>query len=197
MRSLGCAGGRRRLLSSAGGLARDEILEPIRSGGSLARARALTYARRVAHAARNVPRSRALLLLAWLLCALLAPGTAFPALHFTLVSHRVCLEHGELEHVGSSVDGDADASAPDALDAPARTLADQAFVPGAAGDDDHGHEACGASASGTGVAVPRAERSGTAALHARPPSAPSDTERAHPGIALLRYAPKLAPPLRA
>jgi hypothetical protein len=128
-----------------------------------------------------------------LLCVLLGPGPALPALHFALVAHRVCPEHGELEHVE-----------PDALErsttvSAARSAAatGDALVAGSAGTDGHGHEACGVGAAGNSVAVLPAARATVAAPCKAAHAAPSGTERAHQRIALLRYAPRLPPPARS
>jgi hypothetical protein len=155
----------------------------------------------VVTAARSVPRSRALTLLAWLLCALLGPGPALPALHFAVVAHRVCLEHGELEHVGvdAAVSGavaSAVVRAPPAT-SEAGTDSGKAAAPGRGNVDGHGHEACGVAGAAGHVAVLPPERAGVAGLELSCSAACSGAERAHHGIALLSYAPKLAPPARA
>lgn len=150
----------------------------------------------MAKAARTVPRSRALALLAWLACALLSLGPAVPALHFTLVAHRLCLEHGELEHVASDAAGpSASALGPGA---PASRTSDpsQSVAPGRGGSDDHGHELCGMGGSGGSIAVPPQQASACTS-HFRVAAPASASARAHQSIALLSYAPKLAPPARA
>lgn len=145
----------------------------------------------MATAARTTSRSRALTLLAWLLCALLGPGPALPALHFALVAHRVCVEHGVLEHV------DADAGLA-SRESPELYSTDASRAPrvasGSADMDSHGHDACGVAGVASSVAFLPAARVAVAAQHFHAPPAPSGAERAHQGIALLSYAPKLAPP---
>src|SRR5688572_20921804 len=132
---------------------RQRYSQPIPLVSQLATATRLTYARRVPHAARTIPRSRALTLLAWLLCALLGPGPALPALHFALVAHRVCPEHGALEHI--------DAASPEleAAAGAARGVPDtgSSISPGRALADAHGHEPCGVAGIGSSAVVPRAE----------------------------------------
>jgi len=145
----------------------------------------------------------ALSLLVWALCALLGPGPALEALHFSLVQHRICPEHGELLHVSSadasdvgSEEGSAASGTRRAPLAAESTSAHGASVAqGAGGDttDSHEHDACAVSVLGS-VAVWPAAATTVAALAelGGPPRA--GTERAHVGIALLHYAPKLEPP---
>ena len=148
----------------------------------------------LATAARSVPRSRALSLLAWLLCLLLGPGPALSALHFAVVAHRVCAEHGALEHVGADTEalereaaqaGSARGATPD--DGPA-------LAPGRGQAEGHGHESCGVAGASSNVAGLPPEPASVQALWLPFAPAHSGAERAHQGIALLHYAPKLAPP---
>jgi hypothetical protein len=135
------------------------------------------------------------------LFALLGVGHLLPALHFALVAHCICAEHGELLHEAApvrSARAEAEAasrsSVPEPLLSSAR--AQQTVIAGHYAQ--HEHEHCGVLAlSGSfGVAHSAAWRE---------PSAPSVSvagaslsERpAHVGIALLLRAPKLAPPARA
>ena len=106
-------------------------------------------------------------------------GHVLPAFHFALVVHRVCVEHGEMVH--------------EVARAPAREreLEGPAFVGQESG---HEHEHCGVAAgTGTGVAI-------AASAASAGPSLPivglgrGAARSAHLGIALLAYAPKLAPP---
>jgi hypothetical protein len=117
------------------------------------------------------------------LFALLGIGHVLPALHFALVAHRICAEHGELLH--------------DAAPEPSAEAASRSSVPELAAGQHAGHEHdhCGVLAlPGSFGAAPSAAW--------REPSAPSEPvadasagERpAHVGIALLMRAPKLAPP---
>lgn len=127
---------------------------------------------------------------AWLmLFALLGVGQVLPALHFVLVAHRVCAEHGETLHAepAREVSGSPVARASKSAEI---ELKSAPVLP------EHEHEHC----SVLGVA-----RSAAAALASAPPGAPlpapwerfvRETERAaHVDIALLLYAPKLAPPV--
>jgi hypothetical protein len=115
------------------------------------------------------------------LFALLGVGHVLPALHFALVAHRVCAEHGELVHE----------SAP--LAAPAARSSEVSLVGGA--PVAHEHEHCGVLALPGSLALPAswadtvelASTGGTA-------TAVDGARAAHIGIALLSYAPKLAPP---
>jgi hypothetical protein len=145
-------------------------------------------------------RSRpALSLLVWLLCVLLGPGPALPALHFALVQHRICPEHGELLHVGNAAEA-APASPVSARDPAQAGAAEGSAEAGArigadrAGLDEHGHEVCGLSGvAGNLALLPARAHSDT--LPATPAAQLSPSaERAHVRVALLRYAPKLPPP---
>lgn len=196
MRSSSCPESSRRPHPSAQASAeRKQITQYIQHSSSLATPTWLAYAARVSSAARTVPRSRALTLLAWLLCALLGPGPALPALHFALVAHRVCPEHGELEHVDPATrqtEGTRVASATsNSVDL------SPALVPGSDGSDGHGHEPCDGAAAGASGPVLPAAHAALAAPQAPSAAAPRGTERAHHRIALLCYAPKLPPPASA
>jgi hypothetical protein len=104
-----------------------------------------------------------------------------PALHFALVVHRVCAEHGELLHESAPV---------------ARQVAPAETSSVVARDGvSHEHEHCGvlAASESSAALVP-------AASHVTAPSAAGASvglgraRAAHVRIALLAYAPKLAPP---
>ena len=114
------------------------------------------------------------------LFAALGVSQVLPALHFALVVHRVCAEHGELVHESASV-------APEVAPAEAAIVARDGV--------SHEHEHCGvlATPGSFAVLVPAAAQA----------AAPGATElevgfgcarAAHVRIALLDYAPKLAPP---
>lgn len=117
------------------------------------------------------------------LFALLGIGHVLPALHFALVAHRICAEHGELLH--------------EAAPAPSVDLGSRSSVPELAAGQHaaHEHDHCGV------LALPGSFGAAPCAAW-REPSAPSESvacassgERpAHVGIALLLRAPKLAPP---
>lgn len=142
-------------------------------------------------AAAQTRRPPALLLLVWLLSALLAAGPSLTALHFALVRHRLCLEHGQLEHVTVSDVRDSQAAG------------EPSHVPlvseGTSEVDPHGHlhDACTVSAAGTLAALSPAL--GLQQCLAADFSAPAHerAQPAHVGIALLEYAPKLEPPSAA
>lgn len=114
------------------------------------------------------------------LFAVLGAAHILPALHFALVVHCVCAEHGELLHEA------APASRPEV---PTETSVS------AGGSGSHEHEHCpvvGASGS-FAVLAPPAERSAPACPGSEA-EAFGRARVAHPCIALLAYAPKLAPP---
>jgi len=113
------------------------------------------------------------------LFVLVGAGHVLPAFHFALVVHRVCAEHGELVHgvERSSVRGREP-------DGPA--------IVGTA--DEHEHEHCGVAAgTGAGLAIAPSAAAGSTPL-ASVDLARGAERGAHVGIALLAYAPKLAPP---
>jgi hypothetical protein len=124
-----------------------------------------------------------------MLFALLGAGQLLPALHFAFVAHRVCAEHGASFHSELHAEPEAGERSATAVDAA------EIQVEPAPGLPEHEHEHCSVlAAPGTaGVAfVP-------AACSANLPPAWEQlatlAERtAHVDIALLRYAPKLAPP---
>jgi len=142
-------------------------------------------------------------LLVWALCALLGPGPALQALHFSLVQHRICPEHGELLHVGSeegsagaaaAASGSGRASSLAVAAASGTDVASAAQGPSGGSADSHDHDACGVSVLGSVAAVwPATAKTVTALAELREPRPPR-AERAHVGIALLDYAPKLEPP---
>jgi hypothetical protein len=140
----------------------------------------------------------ALSLLVWALCALLGPGPALPALHFSLVQHRICPEHGELLHVdeaGSARDASSSVGASPAVEQSSAT--DVASAAQGAGDsttDGHDHDACGVSVLGSVAAVWPAAQTTLAAVAEQGALRRAGAERAHLRIALLDYAPKLEPP---
>lgn len=113
------------------------------------------------------------------LFVLVGAGHLLPAVHFALVVHRVCAEHGELVHdVVRTSEG-------------ARELDGLAFV---GTEGEHEHEHCGvATGTGAGLAIAASPASGSAP-RASAGLAPGAERGAHVCIALLAYAPKLAPP---
>jgi hypothetical protein len=129
----------------------------------------------------------------WLLGALLCVAPALPALHFALVLHRICPEHGELLHVGQ-----ADIEPGSGASASAEHGAEKgpALHAASSGPSEHahGHDLCGVASGGAGAcALPTSLVS--QALASQDVTARSvQGANAHVGIALLSYAPKLAPP---
>lgn len=156
------------------------------------------------HAARPRRTRLALSLLVWALCALLGPGPALQALHFSLVQHRICPEHGELLHVALDEAGDASEAsavasgsvraAPLAAAGVSGSEASAAQGGGGGTTDSHDHDACGVSVLGSVAAVWPAVATTVVALAERGEPGRAGAERAHVGIALLHYAPKLEPP---
>jgi hypothetical protein len=124
----------------------------------------------------------------WLMSALIAAGPSLSALHFALVRHRLCLEHGQLEHVDVH-----EGATPSVIrERPSGPALSQDGSPSDL--DAHSHDACAVTPPGSLVAV--FSQLATLALLAVCASAigGSRPRRAHVGIPLLRYAPKLAPP---
>jgi hypothetical protein len=120
------------------------------------------------------------------LVLLLGVGHLVPALHFLFVAHHLCAEHGEL------VDASGESTEP------VREKAGNSPASYRAGAPPHTHEHCGvlalAHASGAAVAASGRVGHGPALSVA---SARAEARDAHIDIALLDYAPKLAPPWRA
>jgi hypothetical protein len=142
-------------------------------------------------------------LIAWLALALLiGVGHVVPALHFLFVAHHLCAEHGEL------VDAVLDAAPADAAGAdsserpregarvPERTAegASSAAVCISAADA-HSHEHCEVFAATRAAAALAPAPCCAQLLPAVEWVSPAGVAgEAHVGIALLHYAPKLAPP---
>ncbi len=142
----------------------------------------------------------------WLRCSavsialfvLLGIGHVLPALHFALVAHRVCAEHGELLHeaplqaaAGQGVAGHgALRSSQPSAPAPA-----EVSLVASGGTGAHDHEHCGVLALPGSLGAPEALTSAACLLPAGwAASLPGHERAAHVYIALLAYAPKLAPP---
>ncbi|HWA72527.1 MAG TPA: hypothetical protein VG937_09340 [Polyangiaceae bacterium] len=122
-------------------------------------------------------------LLRGLLLVALGVGYLVPALHFGLVQHELCAEHGELRHSGGHAVVSARPSA--------HPVAAADSVPEFA--DEHDHCAVVATSSKVAATVPSSASTSTLAAEASPSSL-SRAELAHVSLALLHYAPKLAPP---
>jgi hypothetical protein len=115
------------------------------------------------------------------LFVLVGVGQVLPIFHFALVAHSVCAEHGELVHEA-------------APSAPVPRSEVPALVAG--GEVGHQHEHCGVLALTRSLAIPAfapSQASPPASWAALPVAGAGRS--AHVGIALLSYAPKLAPPL--
>lgn len=119
---------------------------------------------------------------AFLLVAL-AVGYVVPALHFGLVQHELCAEHGELRH--GSVHS-LDVARTSAHPVPAADSA-PAFA------DEHEHCAVIATSPTAAANVPPPTSVPALATETSPGSL-CRAELAHVSLALLLYAPKLAPP---
>lgn len=118
-----------------------------------------------------------------LLLVVFSVGYLVPGLHFTLVQHEICAEHGELRHS----DGPAFKSA--------HSTSSQASSVEAAASVEHEHEHCAVLATSS----LRATRTSRTAVELAPApqasaSQVSRSDSAHPSLGLLFYAPKLAPP---
>jgi hypothetical protein len=111
---------------------------------------------------------------------------ALPILHFVLVAHRLCAEHGEMLHA----DGREEAAS---HDGDARSADEQTRVVTSA-RESHVHEHCGVVVSAHSHGVGLGRPCGSGAPVAEVTSTRGDARTAHTSIALLRYAPKLAPP---
>lgn len=115
------------------------------------------------------------------LFALLGVGHLLPALHFALVAHRICAEHGELVHEA----------------APAPVVAERSSGPELVVGEHaaHEHEHCGVLALSGSPAVALSATGRELRSAGEPIASDRHGELcAHVGIALLLYAPKLAPP---
>jgi hypothetical protein len=127
--------------------------------------------------------------IAWVaLVLLVGVGHVVPALHFLFVAHHLCAEHGEL------VDATSEAARAESAREKAGS-SEAVCVSGAAG---HSHEHCEVFAA-TRAAAALAPAPAPAQLLPAVELAPSQREarEAHVDIALLHYAPKLAPPAPA
>ena len=116
------------------------------------------------------------------LFALLGVGHLLPALHFALVVHRICAEHGELLHEAAAAPGVESRSS------------DVQLVAGQ--HAGHAHEHCGV------LALPGSKGSLSSAGWCEPLVLDASLALVLPGerpaqggISVLSYAPKLAPPV--
>lgn len=118
--------------------------------------------------------------------ALLAAGHILPVLHFALVAHELCAEHGALHHVEAR---------PKASLGRVQSARSEAAVKATA-NAGHEDEDCSVVTTAGHRAVLEARDELTVLA---PPSAPSRlslcARAAERSVALLDYAPKLAPPV--
>lgn len=118
--------------------------------------------------------------------AVLAAGYVLPILHFTLVAHELCAEHGALHHVETSRKGDLRRAVPARSESAAAASANAA----------HEHDDCGVLATSATRAVLEARDELRVEAPAVAASRLSLSARAAArNVALLDYAPKLAPPV--
>jgi hypothetical protein len=118
-----------------------------------------------------------------LLLVVLGVGYLVPALHFTLVQHEICAEHGELRH-SDALAGTSERAAP----SQASSLQDAVRV-------EHEHEHCAVLVTSSLRAISPSRSA--AVLEPDPRGFVSELSRAdtaHASLDLLFYAPKLAPP---
>jgi len=132
-------------------------------------------------------RMRSRSLAAWVaLLVLLGVGHVVPALHFLLVAHHLCAEHGELVDAATENVERAREKAPN------QTSVDAGNAAG------HSHEHCGVLALAPTPASPAASLGAVLRLPAgEVAGSAGHAHAAHVGIELLLYAPKLAPPASA
>jgi hypothetical protein len=112
---------------------------------------------------------------------------ALPVLHFVLVAHRLCAEHGEMLHAAEVDDAASHASDVRPGPAPETRLV-------ASANEAHQHEHCGVVVSSHSHGVGLTGPASTNAVLSQVTSADGSARTAHASIALLLYAPKLAPP---
>lgn len=122
-----------------------------------------------------------------MLCAVFGLGQALPVLHFVLVAHQLCAEHGALVHAdaGSSPAAHGPEGQPASSDA---QLLDS-------GSEPHAHDHCGVAIAGQAHAVRLGSPEGCLYAASYRAGGTGAARAAHSSIALLSYAPKLAPPL--
>ena len=117
--------------------------------------------------------------------ALLAAGHILPVLHFALVAHELCAEHGALHHV----------EATKARVGRVQSARSEAAAKATA-NAGHEHEDCSVVATAGQRAVLGSRDELTALAPSSAPSKLSLSARAaERSVALLDYAPKLAPPV--
>jgi len=131
-----------------------------------------------------------------MLFALLGAGQVLPALHFVLVAHRVCAEHGETLHAEPAHGADDSLSnglvSGSSVSDPESTEIQLKSAPAL---PEHEHEHCSVLGVTRSAGAALASAAAGAALPPPWEQFVRETERAaHIDVALLLYAPKLAPP---
>jgi hypothetical protein len=120
------------------------------------------------------------------LSAVFGLAQVLPVLHFVLVAHQLCAEHGELVHVDAS-------ESPAAHAAEEHSRSSEVQLVGSSGES-HSHDHCGVIISGHAHGVQLSSPQGGLQARSYLDAEPGSARAAHPSIALLAYAPKLAPP---
>ncbi|HYO94231.1 MAG TPA: hypothetical protein VER33_06950 [Polyangiaceae bacterium] len=134
----------------------------------------------------SIPRLQAgLRALVSALLLLLTAAQALPSLHFVLVAHEVCPEHGEILHA----DDGAASHAPDSRW--------RGPVAAAGSELEHEHEHCSVALrpSSPELSCAALVCVASASLPIAHLLGPAARERGRSSLALLAYAPKLAPPV--
>jgi hypothetical protein len=120
------------------------------------------------------------------LSAVFGLAQVLPVLHFVLVAHQLCAEHGELVHAGAGQSPAAHASEEHAASS-------EVPLVGAA-SESHAHDHCGVAGAGHAHGVRLASPQGCLRAPSYLETESGAARTAHASIALLAYAPKLAPP---
>jgi hypothetical protein len=119
---------------------------------------------------------------------------ALPVLHFVLVAHRLCAEHGEMLHVDAEHDDTRD---PAAHESATRAGSGDETRVVASASEAHVHEHCGVVVSAHSHGVSLASPLGSNVPVSSLASDAGEGRAAHTNIAPLAYAPKRAPPAAA
>jgi hypothetical protein len=135
---------------------------------------------------RTTGRLGSLLVLAAVVSHLLAPLAT--GVHLQVASHRVCAEHGSLEHIDSSAGLRTRQAGSEPLTNSLTSLA---------GDEEpsHAHRLCHVSPVTTTPAVGRARTDALEHASERCTVSPPAIERPHRSLATLDLAPKVSPPV--
>ncbi len=125
--------------------------------------------------------------LALVVALALVAGQSGAALHFALVAHTVCEEHGQLEHAELEHGDDAHADAAKVVGSGPMTIA-----PSDA--DEHEHDGCGQSAALTASDAGGSRLSSASSIIDDPAGSSLATVATPSGTGLHRLAPKTSPP---